>query len=78
MHEVDNPKTHRVKVNLGYTRNMGDFESLRMDIGLELDGTGNPNPTFEKAYNWVEGKLLANLAEVEEEIRATKKGKERK
>ncbi|QIN94043.1 hypothetical protein PP459_gp191 [Streptomyces phage Wakanda] len=72
MHEVEKPG-HRVKVSIGYTRNMGDFESLRMDIGLELDGSGNPNPTFDKAYNWAEGKLLEKIAEVEEEIRSTKK-----
>jgi len=75
MHEVEpTPKGHRVKVSVGYTRNMGDFESLRVDIGLELDGTGNPNPTFTKAYDWAESKLLEKMAEVEEEIRATKKG----
>lgn len=71
MHEVDKPN-HRVKVNVGYTRNMGDFESLRIDIGLELDGSGNPNPTFDKAYNWVEGKLLEKMAEVETELKGNK------
>lgn len=64
--------THRVKVTLGYTRNMGNFESLRLDIGLEADGTGNPNATFDKVYNWTEEKLLEKVAEVEEEL---KKGK---
>lgn len=79
MHEVEKtPTGHRVKVSLGYTRNMGDFESLRMDIGLELDGAGNPNVTFDKAYKWAESKLLENLAEVEAEIVANKKGKGRK
>ncbi len=79
MHEVEKtPVAHRIKVNLGFTRNMGDFESLRMDVGLELDGAGNPNATFEKAYKFVEDRLMAHLSEVEEEIRAVKKGKVRK
>jgi len=79
MHEVEPKGTpHRIKVSLGYTRNMGDFESLRMDIGLELDGYGNPTPTFEKTYKFVEDRLMAHLSEVEEEIREVKKGKVRK
>ncbi|AZU97132.1 hypothetical protein SEA_EMMA1919_55 [Streptomyces phage Emma1919] len=75
MHEVETEKTpanHRVKVSLGYTRNMGNFESLRVDIGLELDGAGNPNPTFEKVYGWAESRLLEKVDEVEQQIKAIK------
>ena len=75
MHEVENDKTpaaHRVKVSEGYTRNMGNFESLRVDVGLELDGVGNPNPTFDKAYGWAETKLLEKVSEVEEQLKAIK------
>ena len=61
---------HRVKVSVGYTRNMGNFESLRVDIGCEVDGNGqNPNETFEKAYQWAETKLIAKIDEVEKDIR---------
>ena len=67
MHNIDE-QAHRVKVSLGYTRNMGNFESLRVDIGLEADGTGNPNTTFDKVYAWTEKKLLEKVAEVEEEL----------
>lgn len=63
---------HRVKVSVGYTRNMGNFESLRVDVGLELDGAGNPNPTFEKAYAWAEAKLLEKVSEVENELKEVK------
>lgn len=76
MHEIDKPnkseQAHRVKVNLGYTRNMGNFESLRVDIGLECDGVGNPNDTFAKVYGWTERKLLEKVSEVEEELKDTK------
>jgi len=71
MHEMEKPG-HRVKVTLGYTRNMGNFESLRVDIGLEADGTGNPNVTFDKVYAWTEQKLLEKVAEVESELKANK------
>lgn len=74
MHEVETvkPSAHRVKVSVGYTRNMGNFESLRVDVGLELDGEGNPNPTFDKAYNWAETKLLEKVEEVEEQLKGIK------
>ena len=68
----DTRPAHRVKVTLGYTRNMGNFEYLRVDIGLEADGTGNPNVTFEKVYAWAEEKLLEKVAEVEDELKASK------
>jgi hypothetical protein len=68
MHEVE-PAGHRVKINIGYTRNLGNFESLRLDIGLELDGSGNPNVTFDRGYKWVEAKLSEKMTEVEEELK---------
>lgn len=60
---------HRVKVSVGYTRNMGNFESLRVDIGLDLDGVGHPDQTFAKAYGWCEQKLLEKVSEIEEELK---------
>ncbi len=71
MHEIKSTN-HRVKVSVGYTRNMGGFESLRVDVGLEVDGVGNPNATFEKAYNWAEEKLLEKVEEVEKQLREVK------
>lgn len=75
MHEIKDekvPTSHRVKVSLGYTRNMGNFESLRLDIGLEVDGYGNPTPTFDKAYSWAEDRLLSHIDELESEIKGVK------
>lgn len=63
---------HKVSVSLGYTRNMGNFESLRVDIGLEASGRGRPDQTFDKVYGWVEGKLMEKVDEVEEELKKAK------
>lgn len=60
---------HRVSVSVGYTRNMGNFESLRVDVGLEQDGYGHPNATFDKVYNWCEEKLLGKVRELEDELK---------
>ena len=71
MSELQEPKaSHRVGVSLGYTRNMGNFESLRVDINLESDGFGHPDVTFDKVYAWVEQKLVEKVAEVEKELKS--------
>lgn len=67
------PSKHKVGVSLGYTRNMGNFESLRVDVSLELDGAGNPQVTFDKVYSWVEERLVEKVRELEEEVREVKK-----
>lgn len=61
-------KLHKVGVGLGYTTNMGNFESLRVDIHLEVTGKGHPDVTFEKTYKWVEKKLLENVRETRESL----------
>lgn len=72
--EGETPKPgHRVGVSLGYTRNMGNFESLRVDISLEADGFGHPNTTFDRVYTWTEEKLLEKVREVEDQLASGEK-----
>ena len=59
---------HRVKVGAGTTINTGNFENIRIDIGLEVDGVGDPNPTFEKAWAWVEGKVAEKARAIQESV----------
>jgi hypothetical protein len=57
-----------VKVQAGTTINTGNFENIRVDIGLELDGVGDPGPTFDKAWSWVENKLAKKAGEIKDEL----------
>jgi hypothetical protein len=57
-------------VSLGFTKNLGNFESLRIDIGLDQEGVGHPDKTFEKVYEWVSDKLVEKVAEIEEEVKS--------
>lgn len=57
-----------MKVQLGTTINTGNFENLRVDVGLEVDGIGDPNPTFDKAWTWAEAKLGKKVREIQEEL----------
>lgn len=61
---------HKVTVALGYTFNMGDFESFRVDVGLQASGKGHPDETFQKVYDWCEKKLIKEAQETREELKA--------
>ena len=59
----------KVKVSLGYTLNLGNFQSLRIDIGIEdskRDGEMT-NDAFERVYKYVEAKLAEKIAESQED-----------
>lgn len=60
----------RVSVTLGYTHNLGNFQSLRIDLGIvdsRRDGE-NIEQAFERVYKFVEDKLTEKVAEAKVEI----------
>ncbi len=60
----------KVSVTLGYTLNLGNFQSLRVDLGIidsRRDGE-NINDAFERVYKFVEDKLAQKVNEAEAEI----------
>jgi hypothetical protein len=65
--ENDNTK---VSVTLGYTLNLGNFQSLRIDIGVvdnRRDGE-TINDATERVYEFVEAKVAEKVAEATAEI----------
>ncbi|QWT29944.1 hypothetical protein SEA_SHAM_50 [Streptomyces phage Sham] len=75
MQEIDNtgskkPETkHVVNYELTWTRNMGNFESLKVTVGLSADGYGNPDPTMAKVRAWVEDNLGTAVEEVTQAVK---------
>jgi hypothetical protein len=68
-YEMENSKT-KVSVALGYTLNLGNFQSLRIDLGIEdseRDGE-NINDAFNRVYAFVEEKLTEKVKEASSEI----------
>lgn len=60
----------KVSVTLGYTHNLGNFQSLRIDLGVvdsKRDGE-NIDQAFERVYKFVEDKLTEKVAEAKVEI----------
>ena len=61
--------TTKVSVTLGYTLNLGNFQSLRLDLGVidnKKDGE-NTDQAFERVYNFVESKLTEKIKEAQSE-----------
>ena len=66
---MNNEET-KVAVTLGYTLNLGNFQSLRIDLSVtdnKREGE-NTNDAFERVYAFVEAKLQEKVAEAQGEI----------
>lgn len=65
---MENDST-KVNVTLGYTLNLGNFQSLRLDLGV-TDSAKNGetvDQAFERVYKFVENKLTEKIKEAQEE-----------
>jgi hypothetical protein len=65
---MENDST-KINVTLGYTLNLGNFQSLRLDLGI-VDGKREGETTdqaFERVYKFVEDKLTEKIKEAQEE-----------
>jgi len=68
-YKMENEDT-KVSVTLGYTLNLGNFQSLRLDLGI-IDSRRNgetPDQAFERVYKFVEDKLAEKINEAKSEI----------
>lgn len=66
---MENEQT-KVNVTLGYTLNLGNFQSLRIDLGVvdsRREGE-SIEQAFERVYGFVEGKLITKINEAKDEV----------
>ena len=59
-----------VRVELSFTRNLGNYESIKVNIGIEdfrRDGESIDEST-NRVYAFVENKLMEKVNEIEEEL----------
>jgi hypothetical protein len=66
---MENDST-KINVTLGYTLNLGNFQSLRLDLGVvdsKRDGE-NTEQAFERVYKFVEDKLTEKINEAKSEL----------
>lgn len=63
-----------VKIDLSFTRNLGNFESIKIGVGVEdsvRDGE-TVSAATERVYKFVEDKLIEKTQEVEKELKSGK------
>jgi hypothetical protein len=65
----------KVKVDLSFTRNLGNYESIKIGIGVEdiVRSGENVDSATERVYKFVEDKLIQKTREIEEELGGGKK-----
>jgi hypothetical protein len=68
---MENEKT-KVRVALGYTLNLGNFQSLRIDVEVQDSKRWdeNTNDAFDRVYAFVEDKLASKVREAAAEVEA--------
>jgi len=66
---MENENT-KITVALGYTLNLGNFQSLRVDLGIEDQRREGETvgEAFERVYEFVEAKLAEKVAEASAEL----------
>ena len=64
-----------VKVELQFTKNLGNYESLKVAIGIEdfLRNGETIDEATNRVYAFVEGKVIEKVNEIESELKS--KGK---
>lgn len=66
----NNESTH-VRVELQFVRNLGNYESLRVSIGVEdfvRQGESVDGAT-DRVYSFVENKLIEKVSDIEQELK---------
>ena len=59
-----------VSVNLGYTLNLGNFQSLRVDLGCTdyVREGENTDSAMTRVYDFVENKVMEKIEEAKREM----------
>ena len=66
-----------VRVELQFTRNLGNFESVKVSLGIEdwVREGENTNTATDRVYKFVENKLIEKVNEIETEVRGKTNGR---
>jgi hypothetical protein len=60
-----------VRVELQFVRNLGNYESLRVSIGVEdfVRQGETVDAATDRVYDFVEGKVVEKVSEIEKELK---------
>ena len=71
MNKMDQTK---IKVELNFTRNLGNFESVKVGLGVEdwVREGENTTTATDRVYKFVETQLIEKVNQIESEIKGRK------
>jgi len=60
----------RVRVGLKFVKNLGNYESIHVDVGIEdfVRDKESVDDAFERVYAYVEKKLVEKVQDIEEDL----------
>lgn len=61
-----------VKVNLKFVRNLGNYESMHVELGVEdwvRDTDANTDAAMNRVFEFVEAKLIEKVNEMEKDLK---------
>lgn len=60
----------RVSAHIGFTANLGNFQALKVDLGVEdsVRSDENVDMAMDRVYSYLEKKLIKKLQETQKEI----------
>ena len=61
-------QTTRVRVGLKFVKNLGNYESVHVDLGVEdyVRDNENVDEAMNRVYNYVETKLFEKVKDIED------------
>jgi hypothetical protein len=64
----------KIKVELNFTRNLGNFESVKVGLGIEdwVREGENTTTATDRVYKFVELQLIEKVNQIESEIKGRK------
>ena len=65
-------ETTTVRVNLKFVRNLGNYESVHVELGVEdyvRETDTNVDAAMSRVYSFVEGKLMEKVQEIEQDLK---------
>lgn len=68
---TNNHESTHVRVELQFVRNLGNYESLRVSIGVEdfVRQGETVDAATDRVYDFVESKVVEKVSEIEKELK---------
>ncbi len=70
---MSSQETTKVRVALKFVRNLGNYESVHVELGVEdwvRETDTNVDTAMDRVYTYVESKLMEKVQEIEKDLKS--------